>query len=476
MKILLEKGKKYFIQEERCIPIIEEYDVIVAGGGAAGFAAAYGSAKAGANTLLIERNSFLGGTATAGLMANMIINKDGLVGVARDIIDRLSKIEGGAWLGRVVAFSPELMKQVALEMLVEERVHLLFYTTASELIMDDNVVKGVVLENKSGRQAVLARVVIDCTGDADPAYRAGAPTNMGREDDHKMRPLSLLFRLGNINLQTIEKYYFDNPTQFMLDPHCNVLEENVLRLEGFYYIMESARERGEVDKDIHYLRFEAADRKNGTVIINTVRVYGYDGSNANDLTCGEIEARKQMMQLIEVIKKYVPGCERAFLIDAAVNIGVRETRRIIGEYVYTDVDAWEQRKYNDTVVELWARGLLNSELHSPDAGEGLRDDNHYEMAKSFDPRIIPPAPQRNFFFPYRGLIPQNIEGLLVAGRCMSVSHFGDTWTRGIMTCMACGHVTGVAAALVSKLNVGIRNLDLNILRCELKKQKVATGY
>jgi hypothetical protein len=475
MKIVEENGKKYLFQSENNIPVIGEYDVIVAGGGPAGFAAAYGSAKTGADTLLLERNSFLGGTATAGLMANMLVTKKRLNGVINDLVSRLENIDG-AWAGRIVAFSPELMKQIALEMLVEEKVHLLFYTTASELIMDGNAAKGVVLENKSGRQAVLARIVVDCTGDADLAYRAGAPTNTGREVDHKVRPLTLLFRLGNIDLEVVEKYYFNNPDQFLLDAYCNVLENRMIRLEGFYDIMESARERGEVDKDIHYLRFEAADRKNGTVIINTVRVYGYNGSNADELTRGEIEARKQMMQLIEVIKKYVPGCERAFLIDAAVNIGVRETRRIIGEYVYTDVDAWEQKKYNDTVVELWSRASLNLEAHSPDAGEGLRDNEHYEMIKNFDPYLIQLPPERQFFFPYRSLIPQKIEGLLVAGRCMSVSHLGDTWTRPIMTCMTCGHAAGVAAALAAKLNKGTKELDVKVLRIELKKQNVITGF
>lgn len=474
-------GDHRFITEpERQLPIFAEVDVVVAGGGSAGFGAAIGAARAGAKTLLIERNSFLGGMATAGLMANFHVIGPHLVGAVHELIYRLADMDG-AWLGRVVTYSPELMKQVALEMLEEAGVEMLFYTMASRPIVEDNVVKGVIIENKSGRQAVLSHVLVDCTGDADLAYRAGAPTTVGRESDHKMRPMTLLFRMGNVDIDKVIEYCRQHPDQFDLSHYGNVFQKDkkVLRISGFYDIMSAARDRGEVDKNIHYLRFEGVDTENGTVMVNTVRVYDLDGSNAHELTLGEIEARKQMTQLVQVIRKYIPGCEKAFLIDAAVNLGVRETRRIVGEYVFTDVDAWNKVCFDDTVMYLWRRGKLGSEMHSPDAGEGLRGPGFYkrlkERLKTHDPNKIPPPPDRDFYFPYRSLIPQKLDGILVAGRSMSVSHLGDTWTRGIMIVMACGQAAGAAGALAAKHNVGVRQVDISELQRAIASQGVDLG-
>ncbi len=473
-------GQEFFTEPEKQLPVFAEVDVVVAGGGPAGFGAAIGAARAGAKTLLIERNSFPGGMATAGLMANFHVIGPHLVGAIHELVYRLADMDG-AWLGRVVTYSPEMMKQVAVEMLEEAGVQMLFYTMASQPIVQDNVVKGLIIEGKSGRQAVLSHALVDCTGDADIAYRAGAPVTVGRETDHKTRPMSLLFRMGNVNIDKIIEYCRQHPEEFSLGPYDNVLQKDskVMRISGFHDIMSTARDRGEVDKNIHYLRFEGIDTENGTVIVNTVRVYDLDGSNAHELTLGEIEGRKQMMQLARVIRKYIPGCENSFLIDAAVNLGVRETRRIVGEYVFTDEDAWNKVCFDDTVMYLWRRAGLGREMHSPDAREGYRGPNYYEKIKerlkTYDPDKIGPPPERDFYFPYRSLIPQKLDGILVAGRCMSVSHLGDTWTRGIMIVTACGQAAGAAAALSAKHKVGVRQVDISELQSAIARQGVDLG-
>ena len=468
------KGSTY-LEPARELPAAA-YDVVVAGGGPAGFGAALGAVRAGAKTLLIERNGFLGGTATAGLMANLNITGEHLVGAAHDLLYRLAERDE-AWMGRVVTFSPEHMKQAALEMLDEAGVDLLFYTMASRPILEENRVRGLVVENKSGRQAFFSPVLVDCTGDADLAYRAGAPTVIGRESDHKMRPFSVLFRMGNIDLKKVLEYVQAHPDQFNPDPYRNVVQPDrkVLRIEGFYDIMAAARDRGELAKDIHYMRLEGIDAANGTIFVNTVRVYGLDGSDAAQLTRGEIECRRQMLQIADVIRKYVPGCERAFVIDSSVNIGVRETRRILGEYIYDEVDAWNKVKHPDTVLHLWRRAALGSEMHSPDAGEGLRDADFYERQKRLNPGEVPPPPERDFYFPYRSLIPQKLDGMLVAGRSMSVTHMGDTWTRAIMIVMACGQAAGVAGALAARNGVGVRQVDAAQIRQVLAAQGADVG-
>ncbi|UCD72646.1 MAG: FAD-dependent oxidoreductase [Candidatus Bathyarchaeota archaeon] len=476
-------SKRVVIEPERSIPVTAKVDVLVAGGGAAGFGAAIGAARTGARTMVVERNNCLGGTATAGMMANLNVTGPHLIGVAHELLCRLADIDR-AWFGRVVTFSPELMKQVMLEMLEEEGVKPLFYTMISQPIVEDNTVKGVIVENKSGRQAILSKAVVDCTGDADLAYRAGAPCTVGREEDHKTRPMTLLFRLGNVGIDEIIEYCREHPDQFIPSPYWNVLqkEKKVLRIEGFYDIMEAARKRGELDSNIHYLRFEGVDTENGTIIVNTSRVYDLDGTDAQQLSIGEIEARRQMMQILQVIRKWVPGCEDAFLINSATNLGVRETRRIIGEYVFTHEDAGNKVRFNDTVARLWRRaghkwlaGMPGVEMHSPDAGEGLRDEAFNQRMKTYDPDKIPPPPEKDFYFPYRSLIPQKLDGILVAGRSMSVSHLGDTWTRGIMIVMVCGQAAGTAAALAAKDNVEIRGLDISRLQKELIDQGVELG-
>ena len=463
----------YIVEAEQQIPVLAEVDVLVCGGGPAGFGAALGAARAGARTLVVERNSFLGGNATAGLMANLNVTGPHLAGAARELLYRLAERDG-AWMGRVVTYAPELMKQAMLEMVSEAGAEPLFYAVTSRPILQGNAVQGAIVETKSGRQAILARTVVDCTGDADLAYRAGAPCAVGRESDQAMRPMSLLFRLGNIDLGQVVAYCRAHPDQFSLSAYANVLqpEAGVLRIEGFYDIMAAARDRGELDKDIHYLRFEGVDVANGTVVVNTVRVYNLDGADGCDLSRAEIEGRRQMMQLVAVIRQHIPGCQRAFLIDSGVNMGVRETRRIVGEHVFTDVEAWNQERFPDSVAHLWRRAGLGSEMHSPDAGEGLRRPDFFARLKDHDPSHIPPPPERDFYFPYRSLIPQGLEGLLVAGRCMSVSHLGDTWTRGIMIVMVCGQAAGTAAALSAQQGVGVRQVDLATLQGSLRGQGV----
>lgn len=450
----------------RDVPVFAKVDVLVAGGGPAGIGAAIAAARNGASTMLVERLSFLGGVATAAPMPVLNVPVETLSGVCRELFDRLIA-QGGAVSGRLVNFDPEMMKDVALEMAVDAGVQLLFYTWVVAPLAEGDSIRGVIVENKSGRQAILAKTVIDCTGDADLAAAMGVPMVKGRESDGKMRPVTALFRLGNVDIRQVVEYSRTHPEEFTADPNKNVLDidRGVVRIEGFYDTVKRAREAGELDRNIHYLRMEGVEVEKGVVFINTVRVYGIDGTSAADLSRAEVEARRQMRQIAAFIKKHIPGCEKSFLIDSAVSIGVRETRRIRGDYVVTGEDFFSGKHFEDGIAYLHRRALPGHEIHSPDGGEGGENDLTRKLA----------AEEHYFEVPYRSLLPQGVENLLVAGRSISGTHEADAWFRGIYSCISMGQGAGTGAALAVRQGVAPRQIDVWLLRQTLAAQGVNLG-
>lgn len=450
----------------RDIPVFAEVDVVVAGGGPAGLGAAIAAARNGANTMLVERLSFLGGVATAAPMPVLNVPLKTLSGISRELFDRLVA-DGGAAAGPLVSFDPEMLKEVALDMAIQAGVKMLFYTWVVAPIADGEHIRGIVIENKSGRQAILAKTVIDCTGDADVAARMGVPFVKGRESDGKMRPVTILFRMGNVDVRKVVEYSRTHPEEFTADRNKNVLDvdHNVVRIEGFYATVKRAREKGELDKDCHYLRMEGVSVDKRIVFINTVRVYNIDGTNAADLSSAEIEARRQMRQLAAFIKKYIPGCEDAFVVDSAVSIGVRETRRIRGDYLLTREDCFDHKQFEDGIVQLHRRVVPGQEIHSPDGGEGSENDRSRKVE----------GEERVFEIPYRSLLPKNAEGLLVAGRSISGTHDADAWFRGIYSCIQMGQGAGTGAALAIQSGVAPRLVDVQALRQRLAAQGVNLG-
>jgi hypothetical protein len=449
MESVLSQDRSAIRESSRSVPVVADVDVLVIGGGPAGLGAGLAAAREGASTLMVERNGFLGGVATAALMSIFIYHRDRLNGISQEIVDELVRRKGGV-AGRVINFDPEVFKEVALDLVDAAGVRLLLYSWAVGPVVQGGVVRGVIVENKSGRQALLGKTVIDCTGDADLAEKAGVPTVKGRESDGKMRPISLIFRMGNIDFHTLVEYARTHPNQFTRDPNFQVLDidQGVVRVSGFFDLVEEGRRRGELDKDCHYLRFEGVDVERGICFINNTRVYHVDGTNAWDLTKADREARKQMRLLVDFIRKHVPGCQRAFVVDTAPSLGVRETRRIRGEYVFDEADIVAHRRFEDRVVLNHNNHVMPGvEIHSPDAGEGSAQDSHGRVLLH---------EERSFFIPYRALLPQHVEGLLVAGRCISQTHVADKWTRGMPCCMQMGQAAGTAAAVAAASGVAAR--------------------
>ncbi len=454
-------------QAPRDLPVAGAFDVIVAGGGPAGLGAAVAAARQGASTLLIERHGFLGGVATAAMMTTLNCPFERMSGFAHDLVSRLLN-EGGAWEGRTIPFDPEAFKAVALGFVQDTGVKLRLYSWVVDPLVSDGRVRGIVIESKSGREAILGKIVVDATGDADLAARAGAEVVKGREADGKMRPMTILFRMGGVDIQRVVEYARAHPEQFTADPNFHILDldRGVVRISGFFDLVAAARERGEMDPHCHYLRFEGVNVERGTVFVNSTRVYDVDGTNAWDLTRAEIEARRQMKMLLAFIQCRVPGCDKAHVIDASSSIGVRETRRIRGPFVLREEDILAQRTYPDTVVKIWRFHAAGQDRHSPDGGEGAAGNAVYRTEVT---------PLSWFEIPYRCFLPNGVSGLLAAGRALSQTHQADMWTRGMYCCLVTGQVAGTAAALAATSGVAPPGVSVGDLQDRLSAQGVDLG-
>jgi hypothetical protein len=439
------------------------YDVIVAGGGPSGLCAAVAAARNGAKVLLVERYGFIGGNATASLVGpwmtfHATADTQVVDGLPEEIVQRLKQVGGSlghvrdttGYVATVTPFDAETLKFVAFEMCQEAGVELLLHSFITGVLTEGDRVTGIVVHNKSGRTELKAPVVIDCTGDGDVATLAGAEFQQGREQDGLTQPMTLMFKLANVDLGKVRAYMKANPSEFYKRTMLQDLDHlQHLSVNGFYSILQDAIAKGELKlKRDMVLFFQTVH--DDEVTVNMTRVQGLDGTDAWQLTQAEIELRKQVMQLVAFFRSRVPGFERAYLSSTGVQAGVRETRRIVGEYVLTAEDIIDGRHFPDIV----SRYAYPIDIHDP-AGNGTRTirlrSGSYEI-------------------PFRALLPRGIDGLIVAGRCISCTHEALAAIRTMPSAMALGQAAGTAAALAVASGRRLRGLDLAELHGVLREQ------
>lgn len=426
------------IQEVLKTPVMGEYDVIVVGGGPAGVGAALAATRNGASTLLIEQHAFLGGMWTAGMVIP-IWDWENKGGIMQEIVDGLVAGKQTAYSGPLLGFDIEAMKYLLDRMMIDSGVHLLFHTYFAAPIMQGNSVCGVIVENKSGRQAYRSKCVIDCTGDADVAARAGAPFCVGRQSDGATQPMSLMFKVGEMD--------YVQPMDYSAGP--------LKTTDLFFHMEHAAKVAGLDDYDFNFDRpyiLSLPTPHQGIAEMTHIR--NKSSINAKDLSDAELEGRALVQEAMHFFTSYMPQFRHAILEQTAPHIGVRESRRIKGLYELTLDDILEGRNHHDGICTC----AFNIDIHQPD---GKSQEGHEYRSKPYQ-------------IPYRCLVPKTIDKLLVAGRCISGSYEAHASYRVTGDCVAMGQAAGTAAAMAVKSQVLPRLLDAQQLICQLHRDGVRT--
>jgi len=455
---------KTYLEPARETPIAYEPDVIICGGGVTGCSAAIAAARCGAKVLLAERNGVLGGVATAGLMANItnmfMTSRDVPVvkGIPKEIVERLVA-EGGtrpnwhrAELPGIV-IDPEIFKLVLSEMLMEAGVEILLHTITVGAIMEDKRIRGVMFENKSGRQAALASNVIDATGDADVVHFSGAPYHVDKADG------SMEFRLANVDLDRAVDYFGEYRDTFPENMDY-VRDYDSFRRNWYEYGFlffphgggrkfgpwKEAVERGEykIECDGWY-GLNAfgmyALRGDNTVVVNS-NFHHVAGVDVREFTRVEIEARRMCHYAADFLRKHLPGFENAHVIATAEDWGQRVTRYIMGRQTLTQEEAKAGRKWDEVIGRA--------------------------------PFKEPDEPTYGFEIPYGIMVPKEIDGLLApSGKMVSTQPRG--MIRGMSFCMTLGQAAGVAAALGSVNQVPAGDVPIHDIQRKLLEQGAYLG-
>ena len=450
-----------YIQETLSTPVRYQCDVLVCGGGTAGFVAALAAARNGADTLLIEHNGFIGGTLVNGAgplhsffnlyNAYPEAGRHQVVqGIAQELVDRLKARrqspghmemkKGGNYDSVITLIDWEGFKALALEMLTEAGVRLLLHTDAVAVKKDGERLTHVIIQGKSGREAIAAKVVIDTTGDADVAELAGCLT----EKRHHTTSVGMPFGMRNVDMKRLTAYLEEHDliTQLVLgeeqdpDNHAIRVGFDLKRVPEFTQYLTETGIWGPLGFSLHEGEF---------TYINGTSVRNVDATDTIALSDAEVKLRMQVATLAQMLIDHIPGFENASICRTQDKIGVRLTRIVECEHVLTLDEIVDGTRFDD---EVFLYGF-------------------HDCA----PRITI-KDGKWFGFPYRALVPLKVDGLLVAGRCVTREWEAHMSTRNTVSCMAQGQAAGTAAALAARTGVLPRALDTDALRRLLREQKV----
>ena len=433
--------------------VIREADVVVVGGGPGGIGAAVSSARNGADTVLIERYGYLGGMGTGGLVTIIplltdIFGKQQIVGITQEWIDRLEarnavdypkKEHWGSMDKEIVRYyfersffmtrldrvsyaaiiDAEISKVILNEMVEEAGVKVYCHAWGTEPIMEENICKGVVIESKSGRQAVLGKVVIDATGDGDLFPYANIEYEDNIPPNFRIANLALCFWVDGVDLDKAEAFRRENP------------EKN---MELMHKAIEAGAFAG-------FFRSNLPDQDSIVWFHN--RYANKSQVDMEELTRVEFEGRKKMIKTYDFFKENVPGFEKSFIVLSAPQLGTRSSRRLIGEYQLTKKDLEDNQPFEDTIAIF------------PDLDRGQESLDHPLM-----------------YIPYRCLLPKNVDNMFVACRAFSSDEHVQEWFNLIPHCIAFGEAAGTASAMALEADVGIKDLDMKELQKKLADQGV----
>lgn len=413
-----------------------KYDVIVAGGGFTGCCAAVAAARRGLSVLLVEKGGALGGAAVNCLVNPFMPNAALIDGVLTELSQGMyteikSRLAGKRALTHNI-FSEEALKIALDEFVIEAGVNLLFHTRFIDVVKDGENIRALKLANKAGAREYAAKYFIDCTGDADIAVAAGCPYRLGRASDNLCQPMTLCFRVCNVDMEAFER--------------------SKSEINAKYQHLQRAGKITNPREDVLWFYTTIP----GVIHFNSTRVVKLNPVDPFDISKAEIEGRRQARELFDFLKANIGGFENADIIMTAPEIGVRESRMIDGLFT---LDAEEMKKcprYADSI----AAGNYDIDIHNPEGG----GTSHYYF------------PQGQYYtIPYRALIPRGVNNLLVAGRTISATHEAQASIRIMPICITLGEAAGVAASVARADNADFASADISIIQARLRENGAFLG-
>jgi hypothetical protein len=442
---------KQIEEPARQIPVMAETDVLVIGGGPGGLSAALAAAREGVETMLVERYGCFGGVITQAMVGTLAWYRTNekvvdAGGIGVEFEQRAKEMQASLPIFLYQVVDTEKFKYIADQMVQEAGIVPLLHCHTANVIVEGGRIKGVVTESKSGRQAILAKRVIDATGDADLAHRAGAPYRI--DPKHELEGVTVNFGCSGVDIQKFLDYTLNNPSS--ISDWGNESGEKEEREFSTYLVepFDKAKEAGEIPRDVRLESYWGSFTDAGEIPnLNAIHMSGFDSTDVWDLTKAEIDGRQRVMWAVDALKKYTPGFEQARLRTIGASLGTRESRKIIGEYDLTERDVLNEARFEDSI------GICPEFL----------DGNNI---------AIMPSTGRYFHVPYRITLPKRVENLLVAGRCVAGDKVSHAATRQMMCCSVTGQGAGVAAAVSLKDGVTCREVDVSKVQRALEKQGV----
>lgn len=441
----------------------KEVDVLIAGGGTAGVIAGIAAARNGANTLIVDKQRCLGGQFTAGMMGAWVgfSDKEKLIikGIAWELRDLLMErnaiVEKNPDTDVCFLYDTEVAKVVLEEMVAREpNLSIYLNTSIADVLTEGDTVVGVTVLSEMEQLEIRAKVVVDCTGDAAVAAKAQAPFEIRERKD--IQPMSLVGKMAGIDMERVRQYYAEHPPvhDHMVPPAWRDFKT----FPGFmHYGLQDELENVELPPHLEYLRnwlaIFTSTPNPGEVTINcSGAIEAHSTAGFEDRTAQEAFSQKCLYDVAEALRMYVPGFENAYLVAIASLLGIRESRRIIGDYQVTLEDFLAARTFEDSI----GRGAMPAGAHTPDGATM----NVYDL-----------KPGTSMTIPYRCMLPQGKEGLLVAGRCVSYEAPVANCIRCMPQCMAMGQAAGTAAAMAAKAGTTPRKVDIPELQKKLREQQ-----
>lgn len=459
-----------YVEKSREIPVRGSYDVIVAGGGTAGFAAAIAAARRGSSVLVLERMNCLGGQMTAGIMGIFCAINDQkkivVKGIPEEFFDELHEL-GGVNDGlygydetkrkcQFIDYDAEAAKSLCNEYVLRERakghtLDILYETWISDCIVENNKVIGIIVENKTGRSAYYGKCIVDCTADADIVAWSGA--DFYQLPVTELHPVTLITKLAGVDKQRVLDWYYNEHPTWVHNSPTQGWSEGIFHKFGIGPELEGY----ELPPELEYLRswfmliYESP--RDGEMYLNMTGEFHVDGTKTEEISDAITISRKRIDDCVSVLKKVIPGYESAYILATASLMGIRETRQVKGIYKLTEEDLFAFRRFDDALATMSAP----IGHHTAD-GESAVFQN--------------PSKGHAFDIPLRACVPEKMDGLIVAGRCISASHDAMGATRIMPGSMSIGQGAGVAASLAVELGVEPRDIPSDKLRAALLEQNV----